>query len=95
MKFSKIQFIFFIFIFSCAPYSNTLNLKQPYNAKGIAYIYNDHDYNQKIIKGRMNNDIMQISNKNLKTGSLLKISNPINKKSVVLKNIKRIKYPDF
>ena len=95
MKFSKKLFIFFIFIFSCTPSSNTLNLKQPYNAKGIAYIYNEFDYEKKIIKGRMNNDIMQISNKNLKTGSLLKITNPINKKSVVLKNAKRIKYPDF
>ena len=95
MKFNKIQILFFIFIISCAPYSNTLNLKEPYNARGIAYVYNDYDYNQKIIKSRMNNDIMQISNQNLKTGSLLKITNPINKKSLVLKNIKRIKYPDF
>ena len=27
--------------------------------------------------------------------TLIKISNPMNKKSVVLKNIKRIRYPDF
>ena len=51
--------------------------------------------NEKIIKGKMNNDIMQISHQNLKTGTLIKIINPKNKKSIVLKNIKRIKYPDF
>ena len=43
----------------------------------------------------MNNDKMQISHQNLKTGTLLKIINPRNKKSIVLKNTKRIRYPDF
>ena len=43
----------------------------------------------------MNNKIMQISHQNLKTGTLIKVSNPKSKKTVVLKNIKRIKYPDF
>ena len=43
----------------------------------------------------MNNEIMQISHQNLKTGTLIKISNPINNEEIVLKNIKRIKYPDF
>jgi hypothetical protein len=43
----------------------------------------------------MNNEKLQISHQNLKTGTLLKISNPKNKESIVLKNIKRIKYPDF
>ena len=43
----------------------------------------------------MNNDLMQISHQNLKTGTLINVSNPKNKKNIVLKNIKRIKYPDF
>ena len=43
----------------------------------------------------MNNDVLQISHQSLKTGTLLKITNPINNESLVLKNIKRIKYPDF
>ena len=93
MKF-KLIFIFF-FILSCDPYLTTINLKKPYQAKGFAYIYNENDFNNKIIKGKMNNNIMQISHKNLKTGTLIKILNPKNKESIVLKNIKRIKYPDF
>ena len=43
----------------------------------------------------MNNDILQISHQNLKTGTLIKITNPKNKESLVLKNIKRIRYPEF
>ena len=92
----KYKFLFFIFLlFSCTPQLTIINQKQPYSAKGLAYIYNEYDFNEKIIKGKMNNEILQISHQNLKTGTLLKITNPINKKSIVLKNIKRIQYPDF
>ena len=93
MKFKFILIL--LFIFSCTPHTSTLNQKKPYTAKGFAYIYNDLDYNEKIIKGKMNNQIMQLSHQNLKTGSLIKITNPINNKTLVFKNIKRIKYPDF
>ena len=48
-----------------------------------------------IIKGKMSNDKMQISHQNLKTGTLIKIINPKNNETIVLKNIKRINYPDF
>ena len=70
-------------------------MKEPYAANGFAYIYNELDFNKKIIKGKMNNDILQISHQNLKTGTLIKITNPKNKESLVLKNIKRIRYPEF
>ena len=93
MKFKLL--IFFLFIMSCASELTTLNQKKPYLAKGFAYIYNDNDYNEKIIKGKINNSILQVSHQNLKTGTLLKLLNPKNNESIVLKNIKRIKYPDF
>ena len=93
MKFRII--IFFFFILSCSPQFSTINQKKPYSSKGIAYIYNDYDFNEKIIKGRMNNDKMQISHQNLRTGTLIKIINPKNNETLVIKNIKRIKYPDF
>jgi len=93
MKFSLI--IISLLIFSCSPQLTILNQKEPYVAKGFVYIYNDFDYKQKIIEGKMNENIMQISHQNLKTGTLLKITNPKNKKNITLKNIKRIKYPDF
>ena len=93
MKFRIIIIIFFII--SCSPQFSTLNQKKSYSSKGIAYIYNDFDFNTKIIKGRMNNNKMEISHQNLRTGTLIKIINPKNNETMVLKNIKRIKYPDF
>ena len=92
----KFKIIFFVFlIVSCSPHTSTITQKVNYSAKGFAYIYNDNDFNNKIIKGRLNNEIMQISHQNLKTGTLVKITNPKSQESIVLKNIKRIKYPDF
>ena len=92
----KFKFLFlFIIILSCSPQLTTINQSKTYTSKGFAYIYNEDDFNQKIIKGKMNNNIMQISHQFLKTGTLIKISNPKNKKNIVLKNIKRIRYPDF
>jgi hypothetical protein len=93
MKFNF--FLIFILIISCTPHTTILNNKKPYTAKGFAYVYNINDFEEKIIKGKMNDELMQISHQNLKTGTLIKIINPKNKKSMVLKNIKRIKYPDF
>ena len=92
----KYKTILLLFILSaCSPQLATLNKKEPYVANGFAYIYNELDFNEKIIKGKMNNDILQISHQNLKTGTLIKISNPKSKESLVLKNIKRIRYPEF
>ena len=90
----KIIIIFLIFS-SCSPGLTTLNQKKPYIAKGFAYVYNEYDYKERIIQGKLNNNIPQISHQNLKTGTLVKLLNPKNNKSIVLKNIKRIKYPDF
>jgi rare lipoprotein A (peptidoglycan hydrolase) len=91
----KIYLILFFFCLSCSPQLTTLNLKNPYTSKGFAYIYNDIDFENETIKGKMNNETLQISHQNLKTGTLIKIINPKNKESIVLKNVKRIKYPDF
>ena len=93
MKFRLI--IILLFITSCSSQFSTYNQKKIYTSKGFVYIYNESDFNNKIIKGKMNNNVMQISHKNLKTGTLVKLSNPKNNESVVLKNIKRIKYPEF
>ncbi len=93
MKF-KIIIIFF-FITSCSLEYSPSSLKKNYTSKGFAYIYNDFDYEERIIKGKMNNNNMQISHQNLRTGALIKLINPKNKESVTLKNIKRIKYPNF
>ncbi len=94
MKYKIIYLLFFL-ITACTPQLTTLNIKEPYVSTGFAYIYNEFDFNKKIIQSKMNNELLQISHQNLKTGTLIKISNPKNKESLVLKNIKRIRYPDF
>ena len=86
MKF-KIITIFF-FVLSCSAELTTLNQKKPYIGKGFAYIYNDDDYKSRIIKGKMNNNEMQISHQHLKFGTPIKIINP--KKCIVLKIIKEL-----
>ena len=91
----KFRFFLILLIASCSPHFTTYNSKKNYSAKGFAYIYNENDFKNKIIKGSMNEEIMQISHQNLRTGTLIKITNPKNKESIVLKNIKRIKYPNF
>ena len=93
MKFNSIILLFLIA--SCSPNLTAINQKKPYTSVGFAYIYNDFDFNEKLIKKKLDNNVLQISQKNLKTGTLVKIINPKNKKSIVLKNIKRIRYPDF
>ena len=93
MKFKL--FFLIAFVLSCSPQLSSINQKKPYSAKGFAYIYNDFDFKEKIIKGKMNNDIMQISHQKLRVGALIKIINPKNEEIVVLKNTKRIKHPDF
>ena len=93
MKF-KCIFVLFL-LFSCGPQLTAINKKQTYNAKGFAYIFNVEDFNNKIIKGKMNNNEMQLSHQGLKTGTLIKVTNPKNNRSIVLKNLRRIKYPEF
>ena len=93
MKFKL--FILIFFVFSCAPQFKTFNQKKPYSAVGFAYVYNDYDSQNKIVLGKLNNEKLQISHKNLKTGTLIKIINPKNNKNIILKNTKRIQYPDF
>ena len=88
-------FILIFFAFSCSPHLKTFNHKKPYSATGFAYVYNNYDVKNKIILGKLDNDKLQISHQNLKTGTFIKIINPKNNKNIILKNIKRIKYPDF
>ena len=82
-------------IASCANSNLIKNSNLPYTSKGFAYIYNEKDFEAKIIKGRLNNNELQIAHKNLKVNSLIKIINPKTNDYVVLKNQKRIDYPDF
>ena len=93
MKFRILTFFFFLI--SCSPHYTKLDNRKPYNSTGFAYVYSILDYENKIIKKKLNNDLLQISHKDLKIGTLIKLINPKTKEYLVLKNIKRIQYPDF
>ena len=87
--------IIFIFITSCASnISNSRNVKT-YESKGFAYIYNEADYSNKLISTKADNTQMLVYHNNLKKGSIVKLLNPDNKKSVILKIAKKSKYPEF
>ena len=92
MKF-KFILLFFLLLSCNANYTKFEN-KTNYTSKGFAYIQND-SYKDETIKGKLNNTLLQIAHQDLKFNSLVKIINPKTKKSIVLKNSKRVKYPDF
>ena len=93
MKFKAL--VIFFFIISCTPNYTKLDNRKPFNSTGFAYIYNDSDYEDKIISKRLINSELQISHKDLRAGTLVKLINPKTKENLVLKNLKRVKYPDF
>ena len=93
MKFR--YFFLILLICSCSPHLKTLNQKKPHSSQGFVYIYNQADFEKKIIKGKMNNEIMQISHQYLKTGTLIKIMNAQTQKSLVFKNTKEFNIQIF
>ena len=88
-------FIILFLITSCSQNPNKLKLTKPYSSKGLAYIYNDKDYDDKIIKKKFNNELFQIGHNKLRPGSLIKIINPKTNDFIVIKNSKKVEYPDF
>jgi len=94
MKFSLI-ILAFTLLSSCSTYDLTYNKKIPYTATGFALIYNESDYQEKIISSKFDPNSLVLAHNILPTGKLVKIINPNNNKFVVLKNKKKIKYPSF
>ena len=92
----RFNLIILIYLFtSCTTNYTKIDNRKPYNAKGFAYIFNQVDKEKNIIKGKMNNDLLEISHSQLKYGATIKLINPKTKDTIVLKNTKKIKYPEF
>ena len=91
----KFNILIFFFLLSCSSNYTKLENRKPYNSTGFAYIYNESDYENKVINKNLNNQLLQISHKDLKIGSLIKLTNPSTKEYLILKNAKKIKYPEF
>ena len=94
MKYKVLILIVILSLSSCAQNSNNVK-NTPFNSKGLAYIYNEPDFQNKMIKKKLNNDLLQIAHNKLRAGSLIKLINPQTNDSIILKNSKNIQYPDF
>lgn len=93
MRFSIVFFI--LILASCSNGTLQKSTIDPYSSSGFALIYNEEDYDQKIISAKLKNSELEIAHRSIKKNSILKITNPENKKSVELKVSKKIKYPSF
>ena len=91
----KFKILIFILIVSCSTNLTKLENRSPYNSKGFAYIYNDKDFKNKIIHGKLDNSKLQVSHNKINTNSLIKIINMKTEESIIVKNTKKINYPDF
>ena len=93
MKFKSI-ILFFLFI-SCTQNISSISQKKQFNSKGFALIYSDTFFNEKLIRKKLDTTKFEIAHNKLKPGSLIKIINVKTNDSIILKNKKRIDYPDF
>tara|TARA_B100001996_G_scaffold382660_1_gene375127 strand:- start:3447 stop:4181 length:735 start_codon:yes stop_codon:yes gene_type:complete len=87
--------LFFILTASCSAELNKQNARSSYFSSGFAYIYEENDFYNKIVTKKFDNSTFQISHDKLKTGTIVKVMNPENNKSINLKIKKKAKYPEF
>ena len=91
----KTFLLFLFFLNSCTPQSIN-NSKLTYNATGFAYIYNSKDFQNNIIKTKLDNSSLQVSHKYIRSNSLIKIINPKTQDYLIIKNFKKSAgYPDL
>ena len=90
----KYKILIFLFCFSCTGANQNI-IKSSFQTKGFAYIYNEDDRLKKITNKKFDNLKLSISHDKIKSGSLLRITNPNNKKFIILKTEKKTKYPDL
>ena len=93
MRFSTIFFI--LILASCSNATFQKRSIDPYTSSGFALIYNEDDFNQKTISSKLEESELEIAHNVIKKNSIVKITNPENKKSIELKVSKKINYPSF
>ena len=94
MKFKYLTLIFFLL--SCTNNSfEKSNVSISKISNGFALIYNESDFENKIISSKLNSDKIEAAHNKYKKNSIIIITNPENKKSVQLVISKKVNYPDF
>ena len=101
MKFNKFLAVILIFLMSaCQQTSNNQKsvnfLNQKYSNSGFTLIYNDNLRKTKKLSKHIDNRSLLIFHKKLEKNSFVKISNPVNGKSIIAQVISnKVKYSDF
>ncbi|MFL2889294.1 MAG: hypothetical protein ACJZ4O_00380 [Pelagibacteraceae bacterium] len=96
MKFNFFIFLFVSFIFfGCVPITDTQRINNLISTKGFAYIFDETDRTNKLVSGNFDNNKIQIGHSTLKVGTLVKITNLQNDKTVIGKIYRRSTYPIF
>ena len=93
--------IFFIFLVGCEQYNtakriNNYNELNKYKNSGFALIYKDILKDKKEISKKIDNRSLLIFHKSLKKNSFVKITNPINQKTIIAEVISnKVQFSDF
>ena len=99
MKYNFFLILLIVLITSCAPNNyKTVNVDpifEKFSNNGFALIYNDKLYNDKIISKKMDERDLIIFQRNLRKGNSVKITNPLNSKTIIAKVGKKANYPSF
>ena len=101
MNYRVLSILFFIFLAGCEqnnPNRNILNqeILTKYKNSGFALVYDDVLKEEKKITKKIDNRSFLIFHKNLKKNSFVKITNPLNQKTVIAEVISnKVKFSDF
>ena len=101
MNYKSVLIVFFIFLFGCEQNNlnkNVVNQKiiSKYKNSGFALVYDPVLKKEKKISKKIDNRSLLIFHKNLKKNSFVKITNPINQKTVIAEVISnKARFSDF
>ena len=100
MRYKIFNLLFFFILLSCVnkpliDTDSTITKKSFFLNKGFALVYDDKFFNQKLIKGKIDQRSLIIYQKNLKKGTPVKITNLLNSKNIIAKVGKKTEYPFF
>ena len=102
MNYKNLLIIFFFaFLVGCEQYSASKkitdrNISSKYKNSGFALIYKDILKDKKIISKKIDNRSLLIFHKSLKKNSFVKITNPINQKTIIAEVISnKVQFSDF
>ena len=98
MNYKNLVLLLIFFLYSCSIDTTTVSkkvIKSGFKSNGFALIYDEKLYKNEIISSKLDSRRLLIFQRNLKKGSLVKITNNLNNKSIIVKVGKNAKYPTF